>query len=704
MSHSPQSSPPPMPFFKNFFELLASMRFAVSLLVVVSIASIVGTIVEQSRPEIHYIDQFGTFWYSIFGKFNIAQIYNTWWFLLIMGFLVLSTTLCVIRHAPRMMRDMLSYRDYIKQSSLRAFPHRFEVKSRYSAEQTVVLGQQWFKRHGYKWRQKESDVAFLLAAKKGSSNRLGYIFAHCAIVLICIGGLLDSELLNRVQIWFTNKPAIPSNALYLSEVDPRTWFEDSNPSFRGNLVVSEGNSSAYSTISLSDQQYLQKLPFSVKLNKFVIEYYQENGMPKRFASEVTITDLKNGHQSNEVIEVNHPFTLHGVTLYQSSFSDGGSELQLRAIPLKGKDTKGFDLDTKVGAQQVVALDEDGHNVNYVLTMTDFAPINVENLSNPSDPSEPHKSLQDQVLQVTGSAANHKKENLHNVGPTFTYTLTDDTNQKIEFKNYMLPLDLQGSRVFLMGVKRPQDAGYTYVRIPADADNSMQEFLQLRAALADPQQREHVSRQFAAQNANAQINEATIYKLMKQTLDLFAEGGFAGMERFVKGADMAQAERLPESLREPMRNLMRDYVYYGLVALRQQVRQDLHVAPIDYADNSVQQAQSKWLQNAALAISDISLYPAPLSFELKNFKHIQASVLQTTRSPGKFLVYLGAIFLALGVFSMLYIRDRRIWFWVNKHPDGASDSSTIKAAMTSRKRNLDFDREFDQFVQDFKKLQ
>lgn len=40
----------------------------------------------------------------------------------------------------------------------------------------------------------------LLAAKKGSSNRLGFIFAHLAIVVICIGGLLDSELPNRLQI------------------------------------------------------------------------------------------------------------------------------------------------------------------------------------------------------------------------------------------------------------------------------------------------------------------------------------------------------------------------------------------------------------------------------------------------------------------------------------------------------------------------
>ena len=45
---------------------------------------------------------------------------------------------------------------------------------------------------------------------------------------------------------------------------------------------------------------------------------------------------------------------------------------------------------------------------------------------------------------------------------------------------------------------------------------------------------------------------------------------------------------------------------------------------------------------------------------------------------------------LGVFAMFYIRDRRIWIWV-KPQDGGSG---ILAAMTSQKRTLDFNQEFE----------
>jgi cytochrome c biogenesis protein ResB len=31
----------------------------------------------------------------------------------------------------------------------------------------------------------------MVAAKAGSANKLGYIAAHSAIVLVCLGGLLD---------------------------------------------------------------------------------------------------------------------------------------------------------------------------------------------------------------------------------------------------------------------------------------------------------------------------------------------------------------------------------------------------------------------------------------------------------------------------------------------------------------------------------
>ena len=72
----------------------------------------------------------------------------------------------------------------------------------------------------------------------------------------------------------------------------------------------------------------------------------------------------------------------------------------------------------------------------------------------------------------------------------------------------------------------------------------------------------------------------------------------------------------------------------------------------------------------------------------------------TRSPGTAIVYLGSLFLVIGTFAMFYIRDRRIWIWAKAGENGGTE---LLSAMTSQRRNLDFNREFDRFKDAFKRL-
>ena len=62
--------------FEDVLELLGSMRFAISLLVFICVASLIGTVLAQNQPMNTYIDQFGPFWTALFDKFTIWNIYN----------------------------------------------------------------------------------------------------------------------------------------------------------------------------------------------------------------------------------------------------------------------------------------------------------------------------------------------------------------------------------------------------------------------------------------------------------------------------------------------------------------------------------------------------------------------------------------------------------------------------------------------------
>ena len=48
-------------------------------------------------------------------------------------------------------------------------------------------------------------------------------------------------------------------------------------------------------------------------------------MPKLFASDIVVIDHETGKRVPARIEVNKPFTYDGVSIYQSSFQDGGSQ-------------------------------------------------------------------------------------------------------------------------------------------------------------------------------------------------------------------------------------------------------------------------------------------------------------------------------------------------------------------------------------------
>src|SRR5690606_19038956 len=217
------------------------------------------------------------------------------------------------RNTPKMVRDMRSFREYVRGSSLRAFHHRVEAESSQTPAQSVQKVSAWLQSQGYKLKTRQDGRSVMVAAKKGAANRLGYIFAHAAIVVIAVGGLLDSELPVRMQVWFGGKTPITENML-ISEVPPSGWLPAGNPSYRSNMLLPEGSRSASGIVAVDDGVLVQPIPFSIKLNKFDVSYYS-TGMPSSFKSFVEVTDPETGETFESLIEVNEPLRYKGVTVY-----------------------------------------------------------------------------------------------------------------------------------------------------------------------------------------------------------------------------------------------------------------------------------------------------------------------------------------------------------------------------------------------------
>ena len=659
-------------------ELVSSMRFAISLLTVIAIASVIGTVVLQNEPAPNYVNQFGPFWFAVFDRFSIYSVYSAWWFLLIMAFLVVSTSLCVLRNAPKMLADMKSWRDNVREQSLRNFHHHSEWTSAAGVEAVAQQAARRVAAAGYQVKLVAKDGATLLTAKQGAANKLGYIFAHAAIVIICVGGLLDSNLPIRAQQWMFGKEPFKGNGL-ISEIPAKHRLGTGNITFRGNTLIPEGQTSDTTILQAGDGVLIQDLPFTLQLEKFIVDFYS-TGMPKLFASNVIVTDKDTGKTFKATIKVNEPLIYKGLAVYQSSFEDGGSRLRLVGYPMVGNVHAPFKVDGEVGKSSKLS----GGSAEYTIEWSGFRPFNVENMSGDARAVKQPKGL-DQHL---GSAANpDKSKDLKNVGPSVQYKLRDKNGQAREYSNYMVPVKIDGGEYFLAGVRDNPSEGFRYLRIPADENGSVEEWMRLRAALLDPALREKAAARYAANvplgaNSTPALREQLRASALRG-LTVFAgndeASGYIAVARFI--------ERLPKEQQEKTADIFMKILNGAIWELWQVSHEQDKLPPVVMNDFN-----GRFLQHATDALADAFFYGAPVYLQLKGFDEVKASVFQVTRSPGKNVVYLGCLLLVLGVFSMIYIRERRLWIWLR--PDSQGGTHALMA-MSTQRRSLDFDKEFEQ---------
>lgn len=690
------------------------MRFAIALLTVICIASAIGTVVKQGEPMVNYVDQFGPFWAEAFGALGLYRIYSSAWFLVILAFLVISTSLCIARNTPKILADWRTHKEGIRERALQAFHHK--AAGQLAEPVNVVEGQvlQALQAQGWSIKtqqrdaSKQGEAGVMIAARLGKANKVGYIAAHTAIVLVCLGGLFDGDLVVKVQAWAQDlQPFRGGTELANSRLSER------NPAYRAQLFVSEGQRTNASVIHLEQGMLVQPLPFEIELKKFVVEYY-ETGMPKRFASDIVIHDPREKVAKPFTIEVNHPVVYDGVTIFQSSFEDGGSLVKLRPLYLDraGGRSGPEVLDATVGGS-VAALPADwlAQGASPLqLEVTGLRVINVENLADAQSAAPAAAAtdvrgvnLSDLSKHLGSGARPGGNKQLVNIGPSVTYKLRDAAGQAREYQNFMVPVELDGYRMFLLGVRDTPAESFRYLRVPADEAMSLQGWLRLRQALNDKVLRDEAARRFG--EASGPVDRPEVREQLtvsaQRSLDLFAgavaletaagqpasdvpNGGLMALSRFIE-------QVVPPAQREQTSGTLIRILNGALFELYNLSRTKAGLPAQSIDDPAVQAFMSR----AVLSLSDAMLYPVPVVFMLDSFEQRQASVFQVTRTPGRNVVYLGCVLLIIGVFAMLYIRDRRLWVWLQQDAGGGT---RVQMALSSTRQTLDTDREFDRLRQ------
>jgi len=273
------------------WSLFASVKLAIFLLFTLAATSIIGTIIPQNNPPDFYVQQYGPNLARLMQTLSIPDMYNSWWFMILLAVFSLNLLVCSIKRIPNAWRlvtmdNLATEPERLKKMGLRK-SFNFDGSLQDAAEKTKTF----LSGKGWKTEQRDKEEAKLLFSQKSAWTRFGVYIVHSSILLILIGAIIGS-------------PRLANNLLH-------------NPkyAFKGSIMIPETQQSDVIYSFLTGAQL--PLGFTVRCDYFNIEYYA-NGMPKDYLSELTV--LENGKEVlKQTIEVNKPLIYKGITFYQSNY-------------------------------------------------------------------------------------------------------------------------------------------------------------------------------------------------------------------------------------------------------------------------------------------------------------------------------------------------------------------------------------------------
>jgi len=277
-------------FFTILYDLFRSLKLTISLLILLSILSIIGTLIAQKASPSEYIQRYGPGLYEVLNFFNLFDMYHSWWFKAILVFLVINLITCSLHRFPGVWRQISHQPGTggLEDSMLKTLPYVEKVRAPGQAgaktEEDIRSNlKKWFRNA----RRMETESAVTLYSEKGRFSRLGVYITHLSLLIILTGGLIGAQF-----------------------------------GFKGFVNILEGETVDQIYERGEDREIPRPLSFSVRCDDFNITYYDLPGRKEKHVKEYTsvLTILENEKEVlKKTVQVNHPLHYKGLAFYQSNY-------------------------------------------------------------------------------------------------------------------------------------------------------------------------------------------------------------------------------------------------------------------------------------------------------------------------------------------------------------------------------------------------
>ena len=266
---------------QTLFRLFANLKFSIFILLLISLCSVIGTVIEQDQSiEVYKANYpltnplFGFLSWDLILKLGLDRVYKTWWFLFLIFLFGCSLVLC----------------SFLQQLPALKIARRCQffrtTNSFYKLNNLTILANFSFSKILSTVRTQQYSIfqqKNMVYCYKGLIGRIGPIIVHFSMILILIGTIVGSLFGFKAQ-----------------EIIPKT------EQFHVQNILSNG------TLSVIPRD-------SARVNDFWITY-TKNKTISQFYSDISILNPEGNEIKRKTISVNYPFINHGVYYYQTDWS------------------------------------------------------------------------------------------------------------------------------------------------------------------------------------------------------------------------------------------------------------------------------------------------------------------------------------------------------------------------------------------------
>lgn len=269
-------------YFDSLWKFFASVKLTVVVLLSLAVLSIIGTLIPQNQSPAEYFKAFGPFKYQLLATLDIFDMYNSWWFQLLIILLVVNIIICSIDRLRVTGKVIFNRSPKFKLQSYRNRNNRQDASLAVSAASLRQAFETKISKEFRYCRVVDTDNGYAVTAEKGRWTRLGVYGVHLSVVVLLVGSLIGSLR-----------------------------------GFEGWVNIAEGET--VDTIQLRNSNQKYKLPFAIRCDDFNVQFY-DTGAPKEFRSALTIVNDGTDVLQKDII-VNDPLRHAGINIFQSSYGE-----------------------------------------------------------------------------------------------------------------------------------------------------------------------------------------------------------------------------------------------------------------------------------------------------------------------------------------------------------------------------------------------